>query len=358
MKILIAAGIYPPDAGGPAIHAEAQFKGFPRLGVETELVALAHFRKWPFGLRHALYLKALFNKVASCDVVLAHDALGVGWPALIATKLSGKKFVLRVGGDVVWERQAEKDSLSMLEWYEQGKHRATASFYLARYVLRHADLVIVPSTLLTRLYTKHYDVASGRIEVVTNPLPAKMPSTSSTERTLLFASRLVAYKNLEFVLRALVPFFLTDPKLTFMIIGEGPERRHLEKLSEDLKIVKRVVFKGSLSQPEVMKETASSWLVLAPALTEFNPNYVLQALACGKPFLISRENGLPFDIPSELVFDPCDEESFRAKLAHLLTERGYLMAKQFVGSLPFTMTWEDNLRENVRLIGSLLDGSK
>lgn len=358
MKILIAAGIYPPDAGGPALHAEAHMKGFPRLGIETEVVALAHFRSYVMGLRHILFFNALLEKVPSADVVYAHDALGVGWPALLAAKLYGKKYVLRVGGDVVWERQGGEEALSMLEWYEQGKQRQSLRFYLSRLVLRRADLVIVPSKLLLRLYVKYYGVAAGRIEVIPNPVPERSTSTEPASRTILFASRLVKYKNLDFVLRALQPILLQDQKLRCMIIGEGPERRHLEKLSHELGLTAKVTFTGALSQQEVLRATAKCLFVVAPALTEFNPNYLLQALSFGKPFLISREHGLPFEVPHELIFDPRDEEGFQEKVLNLLTDAGYHRATQFVGSLPFAMSWEDNLRANEKLLSALLDGSK
>ncbi len=358
MKVLIAAGIYPPDAGGPAIHARTQVEGLPKLGIETEVVALAHFREWPAGIRHWLYFRALMKKVEVCDVVYAHDALGAGWPAFLAAKLYSKKLLVRVGGDVAWEREAETVHLSMNEWYETGKYHHRLKFIVSRFVLKRANLVIVPSPILVDLYARYYDVRQENLLLIPNPLPEKAEHAEKTERTILFASRLVAYKNLDLVLKALKYIFVQDPELKFVIIGDGPEREKLEALAKSLDIEKRIVFKGTLPQAEVLKETAKCLFTIAPALTEFNPNYLLQGLASGKPFLISHENGLSFEVPPELIFNTRDEQDLQEKLLNLLSERGYLRAKQFVGSMTFTMSWADNLAMNAEALKSLFNGSK
>jgi glycosyltransferase involved in cell wall biosynthesis len=358
MKILIAAGIYPPDAGGPALHAQAQAEGLPQFGIETVVVALAHFRQHPFGLRHFLYFRALMRQVEACDVVYAHDALGAGLPALLAAKLYGKKFVVRVGGDLAWEREAETMHLSMNEWYESGKYHHKLTFLLSRLVLTRAHRGIVPSPLLTDLYARYYSVRQENLLLISNPLPEKVEYVEKGERTILFASRLVAYKNLDLVLKALTYIFVQEPTLKFVIIGDGPEREKLETLAKTLGIDKHILFKGRLSQGAVMGETAKCLFTIAPALTEFNPNYLLQGLAYGKPFLISHEHGLPFEVPGELIFNTRDEHDLQEKLLSLLSERGYLRAKQFVGSLTFHMSWQENLKANAEALESLFHGSK
>jgi len=356
MKILIAAGIWPPDPGGPAIHASKQSEYFKSQGFQVNVAALAHFRKWPAGVRHILYFCTLIKKGIGKDSIYAHDALGVGWPAYIAARLLRKKVLVRIGGDIPWEREAEsgKTNHSLKEWYQKGLHRKSNAFRLSNIILKHFDAVIVPTQLLVDLYHRYYHVPLAKLHLIPNPIPLRQDVNVPTEGTIIYASRLVAYKNLEFVIHSLTNVFAKYPDVTFTIMGDGPERSSLQKQIQEERLENRVRLKGKVPQEEVMKETQSCLLGLAPALTEFNPNYILQCIAYSKPFLISRENGLPFVVPDIFLFNPRDSREFQSKLEYLLSVEGYQKSVEAIRDLGFSMSWEDNLVQNLKILGSLL----
>lgn len=359
LKILIAAGIYPPDAGGPAVHAKKQFEEFPKYGFDTGLVAFAHYRKWPMGVRHLFYFLALLSKAWRYDVVYAHDAAGTGIPALMAAKIYGKKFVVRIGGDIAWERHAEEENLSMNEWYERGHYKTDKMFKLSRFLMRHADRVVVIGSILKDLYVDVYGIDPDKIKVILNPLPEiKGRYEDKEEEKMVFASRLTAYKNLSLAIKAMAKVLERNPYFKFIIMGNGPEENDLKKLSHDLKLDKNIEFTGPVTLEKVLEETASSKFTIAPALTEFNPNYLLQGLSFGKPFIISREHGLPFAVPEELTFDPRSESDLSKKILALLEEENYRKAQDYVKSIGLKVSWDDNLRQNAEAITELLKGSK
>lgn len=352
MRVLIAAGIYPPDAGGPAVHAKKQFEEFPKFGIGTGLVAFAHYRdKWPKLISHLFFFLALLIKVPFYDLVYAHDAVGTGIPALMAARIFGKKFVVRIGGDIAWERHAESENVSLKEWYESGVYKKDFLYKMSRWLIQHADLVTVISSLQVEVYKKYY----GRdVTLVLNPLN-EIPNLEVTpERTIIFASRLTAYKNLPIVLRALTKVFQKHPEVRFLVMGNGPEYDNLSKLIESLNLSANVSLEGKVSNDEVNRKTASSLFTIAPALTEFNPNYVMQGIALGKPFLISRENSLPFAVPEYLTLGARSEEDIETKIENLLLPKNYEEALAFVRSIDLKMSWEDNLRKNAELIKTLL----
>ncbi|MBI2086868.1 MAG: glycosyltransferase family 4 protein [Candidatus Zambryskibacteria bacterium] len=353
MKVLIAAGIYPPDAGGPAIHAKAQFEGFPKFGIKTGLVTFAHYRKWPMGVRHFLYFLALLARVSGYDLVYAHDALGTGIPALMAAKIFGKKFMVRIGGDIAWESESLKSRLSMKEWYEKGEYLKSLRFKLSRWLMRHADIIATTSPIMNDLYATYYGISRDKIKLLPNPVSETPQYSVSKGNTIIFASRLTAYKNLSFVLKVLAEIFPNEPALKLMIMGDGPEKRNLEKLAYDLGIQNNVIFTGAVSLDEVLKRTAACLFVIAPALTEFNPNYVLQGVSFGKPFLISREHGLPFAVPDSLTFNPRNVHELKEKIVSLLEPAHYARMSQEARNIGFKMSWDDNLKMNKELIMSL-----
>ena len=101
-------------------------------------------------------------------------------------------------------------------------------------------------------------------------------------------------------------------------MGSGPEEGHLRKLMTDLDIKTEVTMLGIVNEERVLEETKGCSFVLAPALTEFSPNFVLRGISMGKPFLISGENGLAFATPPQFVFDPRDKNDFIAKLRWII----------------------------------------
>lgn len=66
-----------------------------------------------------------------------------------------------------------------------------------------------------------------------------------------YVGRLVSYKNIDKVLLALADNLNVDVVLN--IIGEGPERKNLEKMAQDLGISDKVFFHGSLPRGSVME---------------------------------------------------------------------------------------------------------
>lgn len=356
-KILIAASIYPPDPGGPALHAKRFYEWLGEKGLQRELVALSSYRYMPPGIRHLVYLSRLYSKSKKCDVVYAYDQLGVGLPALIAARwrLRKKSFALRVGGDIPWERASQdgRSELSLKEWYKAGQYKRSWKFKISKFVLRRAGTVIVTSKLLKDLYANEYGVREEKIALVPNPVPAKGETKGFVPpKALLFASRLVSYKNLDFVMDVLARVLPSYPDVIFLIMGDGPERESLEAKARALNLDKLVIFRGSVPQDEVVAETEACYAAIAPALTEFNPNYILQCLAIGKPFLISRENGLPFSVPEKFLFDPRNQTEFEAKLRLLLSAEGYDEAKALVSGIDFKWGWRDVLNENLRIISA------
>ncbi len=353
ISILLAAGIYPPDPGGPALHAKKFHEWLDEQVVENKIVALSKYRFLPIGLRHLVYVWKLWRQFSGVDVVYAYDALGVGLPALIVSKFKRKKLLIRIGGDIPWERAAGKNltDLSMNEWYRAGEHKKSTSFKISRFILRRTAKIITSSDLLSKLYINYYDVNPDKIVTIPNPVPEKTgDSRVASPRTIIFASRLVAYKNLSAMLDVLSRVLPDFQDVKFVIMGDGPEKKKLQAKSRALNIDKQIVFLGNILQEEVMRKTAECYIGLAPALTEFNPNYILQCLSFGKPFLISKENGLPFNLPEEFLISPRDHSQVEERIRYILSDQGYRQSQEVVRGLDFRLSWDEILKRNLETI--------
>lgn len=106
--------------------------------------------------------------------------------------------------------------------------------------------------------------------------------------------RLVPYKGLWLTLQAMRDSeVLKNCELT--VIGDGPDREHLEQMVIDFGLSEQVRFLGWLDQRDMAKELSGSQGFVFPSLREFGGGVVLEAMACGLPSVIVGYGG-PVDL--------------------------------------------------------------
>jgi len=365
MRILIATGIYPPDIGGPATHVKKLVELFSQRGYAVKVITYgrrtdtnvtAISRGWPFGLRHLIYFIVCCYWARQFDIIFAQDATAVGLPALMAAKILGKKFFIRIGGDLLWERLAEqeKTTLSFMEYYQQGRYLVDRPilFHLIRYVLRNAMKVIVVAPFLKEVYEKYYGISEEKIKVILNPVELgdfSINFVDKDEPIILFAGRFVVYKNLKFLLRV---FDRVRQKLNrgrLVLIGDGPQKNDLVNFAKNLSSANYIEILSPISREKLLEKIKKITICMGPALTEFNPNFILECLSMGKLSLLSQENGLSVRLPDELLFDPRNDQELEEKLSKLLQPDGYHQVVSLLAGLPTGPNWQHVIDEYLSL---------
>ena len=81
------------------------------------------------------------------------------------------------------------------------------------------------------------------------------------------------------------------PAAHFVLVGDGPRRQALEKLTAKLGLIDAVHFLGT--RPDVPELLSLSDVVLLTSHVEANPVSILEALAVGKPVVATRVGSIP-----------------------------------------------------------------
>lgn len=100
----------------------------------------------------------------------------------------------------------------------------------------------------------------------------------SRDTAVLSAGRLSPTKRHDLVIRA-AEFFPNEVR----IVGEGPEKHHLETLAAKLSIAFRVRFLGAYAQKELREEYRKAGIFVHVSETGSLDKVILEALACGLP---------------------------------------------------------------------------
>ncbi len=195
---------------------------------------------------------------------------------------------------------------SALSAFEGWLHRASG-------VYGSVAKFIAPSEFVKRKVVE-YGVAESRVEVVPHciGLEGRAPRYASENR-VVFVGRLSPEKGVDVLLRA-----MKDVNgLECAIVGEGPERGRLERLSEDLGLA-NVAFLGALYGAELEREIARAKAVVIPSLSyETFGLTALEAYAFGKPVIASRIGALPEVVregETGLLFAPGGSKELTEKL--------------------------------------------
>ena len=325
MKILLATGIYPPDAGGPATYTCAMARALIERGHEAEVVCYADrdwdrrigndgkeavlkvtriYRDLPVLGRYFKYAFEVFKRARGADLVFLQGPVSEGLPGMIGALFARRPVVMKIVGDYAWEvfMQSTNDSkVEMLDDFVKSAHKDKIGWIqkIESWTARHASKVIVPSFYLKRI-VRSWGVAREDIVVINNAVsifPVGLErsvfrkANHLEEKKIIFtAVRAVPWKNIDFLIE-LIPALADD--VVFVIAGEGPLYKQWQDLAQELDLEAKVRFVGKLNRREMREWYQAADVFVLPSGYEGFPHVVPEAAYFNLPCLVSDQGGNP-----------------------------------------------------------------
>jgi len=180
------------------------------------------------------------------------------------------------------------------------------------------------------------------------------------KRILLTVSRLVGFKHVERIIKAIPEVVKRYPMMKLLIVGDGLERKNLENLADKLKIKDYVRFLGALSHDKLKNyyNVADIFISMYDFSNVGNP--LLEAMSCGKciitldvgdtnKFIQNKENGVLLKLNQlnqlpDTIMELLNNEKQRRKLgrnAKTFAEKNF-------------WTWEERMNVEIKEIEKLL----
>ena len=196
--------------------------------------------------------------------------------------------------------------------------------FVEKYLLRRAFTTVRFTAFGCEVLKKYYGSdACQSFSIV--PMAIQIPRESELtqnkkNRKLLFVGRLVASKNVAFLLKLLCR--LTRFEWTIDIVGDGPELRNLQAIARECGISDRVAFFGH--QERTTEFFRGADIFLFPSKLESLGLVVLEAMSFGVPVIAFRNDAVDYVNPfhefinSKNGYLVRDEEGFYCQLEKIL----------------------------------------
>ena len=335
-KIIITSGLGPADLGGPALSVKHLAEEFSRRGYSVKVLIYGWEKSLPTGLRHLWFFGRVWFNLHGVDWLLALDTFSVGWPTALGASLCRKKFIVRVGGDFLWEQFVERRQRAVIlpEFYSASilavfTWRERLIFRLTKWTLRHAAALVFNSDWLRQIWERPYDLAGRPVAVIDNfyRRPSVAPAPPA-RKIFLLAGRPLFLKNREHFAAAFAAAEARQPELT-LVVGAWPRAEFYRRLAE-------------------------SYALVVPSLSEVNPNVVADAWAAGKPSLVTEHNGLSTAARRGAFFvNPLSETSMIEGIEKLAEEKNYQAVIETMKQTNLEHSWSTIADEYLALIKTL-----
>jgi glycosyltransferase involved in cell wall biosynthesis len=194
--------------------------------------------------------------------------------------------------------------------------------------LSEAGALVFDSRKTLELYRRLYsDILRGKtLEVIPPGVETKqfqyVPPIKRDYFEILTVGYLLKRKGIQYLISAM-PFILREVKnVKLRIVGDGPYKAELARLTKRLSLEDHVIFQGRITREETIKYYHLSDVFVLPALST-TVSVFLEAQACGRPVIGTTAGYIPELIADGrtgfIIAKGCVEE-LKEKIVRLLSD--------------------------------------
>lgn len=163
------------------------------------------------------------------------------------------------------------------------------------FMLRRADSVTAISSYLADAarqfgYQKKVELLPNGVDL--KQFSARKKEPRSLPPTVITVSRLVQKNGVDILIRAVAEVKKFLPDIRCRIIGDGPERKSLERLAKSLGLERACGFYGGVPYEELPGHLAGANVFARPSRSEGMGNAFIEALAAGLPVIGTPVGGI------------------------------------------------------------------
>lgn len=356
MKITIATGIFPPDAGGPASYVERLSLELSRRNFGVSVITYSDIReaeitnqKFGFSIyrvyrgdskviKYPLYFIRVLRSAINSDVIYAQNVTSAGLPAIIAAKILRKRFIVKIVGDAAWERARERGiTEDAIDVFQSKQYNFTIRILrkIQKYVAGSADKIIVPSRYLRNMVME-WGIDENKIYVIYNStehLAGGQYNLTKEEAKkniglegdiILSIGRFMPWKGFGELIDTMPELLKHNSRFRLAIIGDGPLLNDLKLKVKNLGLGNSVILFGAIEHKKLFLYFKAADMFVLNSSYEGLPHVVLEAMAHDVPIIVTNVGGNPEVIEDNrngFLVTLHDREELKEKIIKLWEDR-------------------------------------
>lgn len=324
-NILFVSAFFPPSIGGPATFVASIGPEFVQKGYDISYSNFEPYKKHSTFKKIFLFAKDLWHRSNNVDLVFIVDTWSVLVPAVLVCLLKKKKYIVRIGGDHLWETYITrtKKQVKLSTFYKSTptfSFKEKIIFYLTRFSLKHAYATIFNTQWQRSIWKDCYCLEKIKTYVVNNALVTGVASYTwnpSIPRVLRCPVRASEVKNVEMVKRVWDSIKEEYPDVIFSFDFIDPKER------------------GKL-----LSET---YAVIQASISDVAPNLICESIASGCPFVCTDDTGLRELLSPDIgiFINTSSEQSIKQGLVTILDLQIHKDQSEKIRSFKISRTYKD-----------------
>jgi glycosyltransferase involved in cell wall biosynthesis len=254
-------------------------------------------------------------------IIISHDPY-VAIPVLLGKwllRLLGRPIVVIVEAMGDWEEGPFLDGF--LPQYLAGLSK------LGDFAFKHADVTraisLFTESKIKKISMRPCIVTPMYIDLSLFLADSEQPPHPQKSEQVLYAGVLSFRKGVHVLVQAFNGLAPCRPNATLLIIGEGEFRAELLHLIQASPVAERIRVIPFVNQQELKRHIDASAMVVLPSFSEGLGRILLEAMACGRPVVVSSIDGFK-GLVSEgwngLVAPPGDAGALAARIREILEQ--------------------------------------
>ncbi len=318
---------------GSVTHVKEIVAGLRKQGHQVGLIG----RPWNSIAFSSLFLLiSLFGKLPQYDIIYARDYHTV-IIALLPRLLFHKKLIYEINGLANEEQKLKSCSIfnRIIVFLIKRAEKMAA---------RNSDQIVSVTPQIASYLMANFNCQPNEIKIIGNGVNTKIFHPIADKALLanwrkslgiemdevvtVFVGNLARWQGVETFIESGFKLFPKNERLKFLIVGDGPLKEDLMKKVLESKWKQRFIFTGMVNYEEIPFLINIANICVVPFISKRNqktgvsPIKIFEYMACGKPVVASRIQGLEFieDEGVGCLIEPEDVESLKKALYDLIKE--------------------------------------
>lgn len=265
------------------------------------------------------------NSARNINLIHAHAPLPCGHAAMLLSRELNVPYVVSVHGlDAFSTVQVTGKAGDWCRRISQRVYRSASQVICVSEHVREQVLAGTGGSCRTTVVYNSVDPTIFAPALFAPTLASSAPAPSDENAPLILSiGNLIPIKGHEHLVRAASSLASEFPSLRWEIIGDGPERRRLQVLANELQVSDRVRFLGRQSRTQVADALRRCTIFVLPSRYEALGCVYLEAMSTGKPAIGCRNQGIAEVIRhgwNGLLVGPDNQEELTQAISALLRD--------------------------------------